>query len=88
MVILPTVQNFPYLFSEATRRPLESVVTLVLPMSELAVAKIGFGRPGRGSQSEPFCVSIPATDATFSGLAIVEDQRVLGLKNRLPIARL
>lgn len=47
--LLPTVQNWPNLFCEATCSPFSSVVTLVSkPCWVSTVAKRGFGTPGRG----------------------------------------
>lgn len=49
--LLPTVQNCPNLFCEATRSPLSSVVTLVSAFSwPSTVANTGVGTPGRGAE--------------------------------------
>lgn len=50
--LLPTVQNCPNLFWDATRSPLSSVVTLVSNFScPSTAAKTGFGTPGKGDES-------------------------------------
>ena len=47
----PTVQNCPNLFSEATRKPLSSVVTFVSCCSLSRVAYFGAGKPGGAFES-------------------------------------
>ena len=49
--LLPTVQNCPNLFWDATRSPLSSVVTLVSNFScPSTEAKTGLGTPGKGEE--------------------------------------